>query len=257
MAVEVAQMNTVFTAITSGFQKGLSTVRTGLNTASDKAKSVNADMARMGSSTLDASVRLGALGTVGVGAFAALAKSSPLMAPSLAKMNVEMFKLSNIAGEVLAPHMETLVSHFSNFVGFVGENKGELIDLADGFATTGEQIASAFLPPLQEVGKWYLENKGVFSGISEGVAAVNQSIEENLLGGGTISESVSQLFTGGGPQRGVVEGGGLGVVGAGIESITSGSLIRNLTNVFGLLLNQQTRKQMMTNASDFVGEVLG
>jgi hypothetical protein len=85
----------------------ISNVKKQLNTMGQESKSTNMDFSRLAKTASLVGVGLAAVG-VSVGAITALAMHSPAMAGAIASMSVNMFQLSNIIGQDLAPLFETI-----------------------------------------------------------------------------------------------------------------------------------------------------
>ena len=157
--VEIGSMQIGGSIDTSLIERGFRRIGQGFGRVKASAKSFGSDMVRIGQSVGGLVKGLGILsGAAGIGTIIGMAKYSPAVATSMAKIGVEFQKLSRILGEQLSPYFEAFSDMFTKFVGFVADNP----DLTKGFVLTAGAIA--------------------------GVAAMTKLV--GLLTGGTVAASI-------------------------------------------------------------------
>ena len=124
---------------TSNIESGLRRVGQGFDDLQSKTGGINADFERFDKVAGAVTKKLVGLGIVGTASIFALAKGSPALAGSMAKLNVEVGELSREMGRQLAPAAERLVERFAELVDWIGRN-----DTSIGIMTgTVESFASA------------------------------------------------------------------------------------------------------------------
>ncbi len=134
----------------SSVEAGLDRVSQGLDEARNAAQSAFADMNRLGQTVQGIVGPLTKLGGVISSSFLGLATMAPQVAPFLEKMKTDFFRLSNIAGEELAPAFRDVSNIFSDFVDFMGGEGRPILEgissviqgLTDGFQDLGDAIGS-------------------------------------------------------------------------------------------------------------------
>ena len=137
---------------TQNVDSGFARVKSGFQQVGKFAKSVRADLVRMGQDAGRLSSAFKLIGLAGVGTFIALAKSSPAVAPAMAKITLETQRLSRALGQSLRPVFESFADGYSKFVNFVENHP----DLTRGFvlsvgALAGIAALSKFVSVLSTV----------------------------------------------------------------------------------------------------------
>ena len=124
--VEVGSISIGGSIQTAEIDRGLKRVETGFKDVERVGKSVNADFTRMNQQAGRLAKTFGVMALAGGGAMVAIAKGSPALAGSMAKLKVAFGKLSRTLGEALRPAIDLAVEAFQKFVGWVQENKGAI-----------------------------------------------------------------------------------------------------------------------------------
>lgn len=103
---------------TSLIERGFTRVKQGFESVKGQAKSFNSDLDRMSVSAGRLANGLFAVSVAGATAMVGLASKAPAVAPAMAKISVEMGKLSRIIGRTLQPEFERFAGYFERFVSF-------------------------------------------------------------------------------------------------------------------------------------------
>jgi len=111
--VETTQIDQGFTRIKSGFKQ-----------VENQANQTNASMSRAGQITGKLATNLKVIALAGAAAMTALATKSPVMANTMAKIDVSLLKLSNTVGRHLQPVFEGFNSLIGNFNSFLSGGSG-------------------------------------------------------------------------------------------------------------------------------------
>lgn len=125
---------------TKGIETGLGRIEKGFEDVSTTGKSVNADFVRMNQSASRLGRTLGVLALTGAGALIALAKSAPVVAGAMAKIDLAMMKLKFAIGQALKPQIDWFALKLSQFAGWVQEHP----DLFGKITTSILVLAGAF-----------------------------------------------------------------------------------------------------------------
>jgi hypothetical protein len=172
--VNVGSLSIVGTINVENIKSGLTAMKRGLNEAKASAQSAFGDMSRLAGVLGPIGKVLGLIGGAVSSAFLAAATMAPQVAPHLARMQADFFRLSTIVGDVLEPVFARFADMFSGFVDWVGSEQGrgqiELLGIAlDGVANTVEGMAtlasSAIEFTISLIGyeklKWLVDTFGV------------------------------------------------------------------------------------------------
>ena len=154
---------------TTLIQRGFSTIKSGFIRMKGVTEGFSSDLERMSVAAGNLARRLGKIALVGVGTMTALAKSSPAVAPAMAKMGVAFQKLSRNLGEALAPAFEKVAGWLDKLATWVGENKGAIGELATRFLKWGEAVGTTLWPWIKKIGDWVLGHPKLFAGILAGL----------------------------------------------------------------------------------------
>ena len=152
--VEAGSLQIAGSIQTTEIESGLGRIDKGFKSIDETSKSVNSDFIRMNQQASRLGKSLGVIAIAGVTAMVALAKGSPAVAGSMAKIQVTLGKLSRTLGEALAPAFEIASDAFAKFTGWVSENKDDI----SFFATT---VLGGFVDALsgiQEGWQWLSSN---------------------------------------------------------------------------------------------------
>lgn len=191
---------------------GLDRVEQGLDDARQSAKSTFAEMDRLGGSVERIAGPLSKIGAAVSSAFFGLASLSPQIAPFLEKMKTDLFRLSNIAGDELAPAFSTASNAFAGFVDFMDTDGRPILSaigdsvegLVTGFGDLGTKISNLNKDVSISLG---LSFKGAAKDIFE---AAGPEATMALLG-----------FKVAGPPGAAVAGGGTAAVRGALDEETS------------------------------------
>lgn len=133
---------------TSQTERGIVGLNLKLEELKNKGKSVSSDFHRLSVTSNKLKKTLMGLGLAGLGAMAVLAKDSPAVAGEMAKMDVEMGKLSRTAGTILEPAFQAAAKGLSSLNNFLSDHKTELkaaTQAAVNFASAMWDVAAALV----------------------------------------------------------------------------------------------------------------
>lgn len=154
---------------TSDIDSGYARIKAGFESIKGQAKSFGSDMERISQATSGLAKKLTLLGVAGAGTMVALAKSSPAVAPALAKMDIAIFKLSNSLGRALAPAFERVAGWLERFATWVGNNEGKLGTFANKVLDAASALGTSLWPYLKKIGGWAMDHPNLFGGIVAGL----------------------------------------------------------------------------------------
>ena len=103
---------------TSLIERGFMRVKQGFESVKGQVKGFTADLQRMSETTKGLAKGMTIMAATGTTAMLALASKAPAVAPALAKISVEMDKLSRTLGRTLQPEFERFAGYFEKFVSF-------------------------------------------------------------------------------------------------------------------------------------------
>lgn len=121
---------------TAMIERGFVKIKRGFERVKGNTKSFGSDMVRIGQSVGKAANSMKLFAGVGLGAMVALAKSSPAVAPAMAKIGIEMERLSRVLGGQLQPFFDKFAEGFGKFVTFVDAHP----NITKAFALTSASI---------------------------------------------------------------------------------------------------------------------
>jgi len=238
---EVGSMQIGGSINTQAIEAGLARVEAGLKEVAVAGNSVNSDFVRINQQTKKLGKNLSLIATVGSVAIIGLAKGAPAVAGAMARIEVDMGKLSRTLGESLKPAFDATAQSFSGFVGFIQENSGTIRSFTsdvigalrleiDLLSTVWSKISQTGIPFLDiTIGEGLKKIIELGSKLSLDVFTPNVSslIDESKSGKGLIE-------SGGGVLRSVLPGGSLNLV--------TDRLTPYMTRLFDLLLGKNDRK---------------
>jgi len=102
---------------TKEIDRGFDRMRSGMRQFEGDAKTSFASFNALGTVAKDLAGSFVTIGTIGVGAMVALASSAPAVAPAIAKMSIELQKISFGLGQTLAPAFESVANNLIPAVG--------------------------------------------------------------------------------------------------------------------------------------------
>lgn len=155
---------------TTEIESGYARITAGFESIKGQAKSFGSDMERVSHAASGLAKKLTLLGIAGAGTMVALAKSSPAVAPALAKMDIAIFKLSNSLGRALAPAFERVAGWLDKFGTWISANEGEIGIFASRVLDVASALGTELWPYLKKIGDWALEHPKLFTGIVAGLA---------------------------------------------------------------------------------------
>jgi len=219
---------------------GLREMKRGLDEAKNSAKQSFGDINRIGTAVKGIAKPLALFGTVVTGAFTTLAMMAPQVAPHLAKMQTDFFRLSNVVGEELGPVFSKFADMFEKFVNWAGgpEGRGILTTIKNVLLSIGDSAETA-IGKLKNIAKsWNI--KLLFDAGGEivekyGLEAVAGLLGWKLLGpaGASTGAGATSVLTAesgiGGAWERIV---GSTLTGAGLGAIT-GSIIPGAGTLLG------------------------
>ncbi|NOR84701.1 hypothetical protein GQ473_01145, partial [archaeon] len=150
---------------TTEIENGYARIQSGFDNIKGSASSFGSDMERISSSVSGLAKKLTVLGIAGAGTMIALAKSSPAVAPALAKMDIAIFKLSNSLGKALAPAFERVAGWLESFGTWVSNNEGAIGNFANRVLDVGAALGKELWPYLKAIGNFALDHPKLFTGI--------------------------------------------------------------------------------------------
>lgn len=112
----------------SGITSSLTRIEESIRSTGTQTKTALGPMTRLGNELSSALKKATFLGIAGVGAMTALATKAPAVAPAIAKMGVEMMKISHSLGEVMAPIFEEVADTLLPAIGSAIDNNREKIE---------------------------------------------------------------------------------------------------------------------------------
>jgi len=122
--VEAGKVTIAGNVETKNIEEGFTKIKSGFKGVENQANQTNASMARAANITKKLATNLKIIGIAGATAMTALATKSPVMANTMAKIDVSLLKLSNTVGRQLQPVFEGFNSLINNFNSFLSGGAG-------------------------------------------------------------------------------------------------------------------------------------
>jgi len=122
---------------TSLIERGFMRVKQGFESVKGQVKGFTADLSRMSEVTKGLASGMTIMAATGTTAMLALASKAPAVAPALAKIGVQMDKLSRTLGRTLQPEFERFAEYFERFVSFADAHP----NILKGFVLSAGAIA--------------------------------------------------------------------------------------------------------------------
>lgn len=201
--VEAGELSIKGTLDISDIERGARDANSKLNDIKEKGQSTNGSLSILSGTTGKLAANFLKIGTIGVGALAALSSKSPQLADEFARIGVETFKLSNTLGGVFEPIFQEFEEGFSGFTQAVSDNQSAIKDWVD----FGLVVANG---ALSDLGTVMEKVKGLYGAFDEEIKErtggtsfteelitqtqdVKTNIEKQGLTGGLLREE-SQTF---------------------------------------------------------------
>lgn len=246
--VEVGSLEIAGTINVEGIKLGLNSIKRGLSEAKESAKSAFGDMNRLGGTIKDMAGPLAIIGSAISGAFLGIATMAPQIAPHLARMKADFFRLSTIVGDIFEPVFSHMADLFERFVNWLDSSEGRgvlqiIADIVGALVTSFENLGNAISNLIKdiklnfdiEIGsglKWLVENFGAeivagiigwkLGGPAGGATAFGATsiitgfggeqditnVVKSVLGGAAIGAAAGSVVPGVGTAVGAAIGGG-------------------------------------------------
>lgn len=191
--VEIGQLQITGNLDTRDIEKGFVRIESQFDRVQTQAESSLGTFNKLGSSAARFGKSLVLIGTAGIGALTALATKSPVLAPTFARLQSTMLRLSNTAGQVLKPLFETFANELIPAIGTAIQNNEGIIGKFVNAASIGlSDLANLLSGNLQQI----------------------ENLEAKLAGGALGA------FIGG-----ALGGPGGAIAGAGFGSIAGGAMV--------------------------------
>ena len=152
----------------TGIVAGLDRITDQLKEMENQFNQVNPPMARTAGFASKLGTALIAIGTTGVAAMTALATKSPVLATTFAKMEVNMFKLSNTLGRQLKPAFEGVNNLLINVNEALLDHDSTISTVATSVGGAFEDIGSIISGQWTEISNIIPKTAGVIAGIKLG-----------------------------------------------------------------------------------------
>ena len=236
--VEVGTLEITGKLENSEIESGFDRMKSGFKEVENQSNQANASLARASRTSSILGKTFVGIGVAGAAAMTALATKSPVVASDLARMEVEMLKLSNTAGRQLKPVFSSISQELMPAIGVALERLNPQIEAMTTFAVNSLSKISegiANFVPTEEAAEPYRERFGPFA---ETASAISQS-----EGTGTFNERRKALI-----ESGPLGFGGLGTL-VGIGARVTGNFI---LDTFEWIMNSINSKETTLSSADGV-----
>ena len=211
---------------TVGIESGFRRIETGFSQVEGKVKGFTSDLTRMGTAAGGVVKAFGAMALTGAGALTALASQAPAVAPAMARINVEMGKLSRTAGEILQPAFNMAADAMTGLSNWLSENRVPISATTDKILEFAGSISNILTPAFDGVSQWITDNPDIFGNLTAGLVLTGGALAGitviggllTKLGATTVAAGVTGALT---AVAGIIAGGAVGW--------TAGNLIGNAT----------------------------
>lgn len=219
--MKIGKLEIEGTLDSSGITTSLSRIEESLRGTASQTKTTLGPMTRLGNELNSALKNVTLLGIAGVGAMTALATKAPAVAPAIARMGIEMMKISHTMGEILRPIFEEVADNLIPAIGdAIERNKDKIQSFIDVGVTGVKDLSSALSGDLSQIenlfektgmmaigaaaGYALLGPPGLFLGAALGYAAgavepsetratQDLGMEKHLMETGNLQEYLGQI----------------------------------------------------------------
>jgi len=146
-----------------GINQGLNRINADFKKVENQSNQTNVSLARASRTASMLGKTLVGIGVAGAAAFTAVATKSPVLAGTFAKMDIQMLKLSNIAGRQMKPLFETIANEVIPSIGLAIERFGPQIETMLSVISKGLVLVSKIPdpnPPIPTPEQIVVENNG-------------------------------------------------------------------------------------------------